>query len=352
MRVDPRQCDIIAPNLKRRYSGVTSTIMRLVPIQARDVAIATVGPRLPADVPQIRLRDIITMPRRGPRGARIWHARRNNEMLVGLILRAILRKRLRLVFTSASQRRHTGYTRWLIRQMDAVIATSAKSAAYLQCPATVIRHGIDTTAFAPTRDRAALRRKLGLDPAARLVACIGRIRPSKGTDLFVDAMIELLPDLPGTQALILGGVAPGFEAFAAGLRDRIDRTGLSDHLRFMPEVAPWEVAPWFQAVDLYVAPQRHEGFGLTPLESMACGTPVVATTAGAFEELLIDGETGLIVPAGDYPALRGAIARALADPARLARWAAAGPAHVAERFRIEGEAAAINAVYAQLLGKG
>ena len=82
---------------------------------------------------------------------------------------------------------------------------------------------------------------------------------------------------------------------------------------------------------------------------MACGTPVVATTAGAFEELVDQDRTGLIVPAGDYPALRDAIATALDDPGRRALWAAACAPHVAAGFRIEDEAAALNAIYRDLL---
>ena len=64
-------------------------------------------------------------------------------MIGGLALKYLLGKRLTLVFTSASQRRQTWLTRWLIRQMDAVVATSEKSASYLQVPAQVIMHGID-----------------------------------------------------------------------------------------------------------------------------------------------------------------------------------------------------------------
>ncbi len=64
---------------------------------------------------------------------RVWHARRNNEMLVGLLLRSMLRMPLKLVFTSAAQRRHTAYTRWLMRRMDAVIATSTRSGSFCRC---------------------------------------------------------------------------------------------------------------------------------------------------------------------------------------------------------------------------
>ena len=73
----------------------------------------------------------------------IWHARRNNEMIAGVLLRA-LGWPLKLVFTSAAQRHHTWITRWLIRQMDAIIATTEISASFLKREATVVMHGVDT----------------------------------------------------------------------------------------------------------------------------------------------------------------------------------------------------------------
>ncbi len=347
--VDPDALDVIAPNLKKRYSGVTSTVMRLVPLQARAIQIATVGPVLPAEVPQITVQQLIRLSRRGPNGARVWHARRNTEMLAGLALKWVMGKKLKLLFTSAAQRKHTGYTKWLISQMDALIATSGKSASFLDHPSTVIRHGINMSEFFPTEDKRAVRQRLGLDPDAQLIGCFGRIRPQKGNDLFVDAMIELLPDRPGTQAIIMGGVTQQFEGFVTDLKSKIAKAGLTDRIRFLPEDPGWTIAPWFQAVDLYVAPQRSEGFGLTPLEAMACACPVVATQAGAFEEQILPGETGLIVPCEDQAALTAAIAKALSDSERLITWGAKGHAHVKEMFNIEGEAAAINDVYRGLL---
>ena len=195
--LDPNRIDVIAPNFKRRLSGVTATIVRLLPLQARDIAIAAAAPELSAEVPQIRLSALLTMARRGPSGARVWHARRNTEMLGGLLLKHLLRKDLRLLFTSASQREHTAYSRWLIARMDRIVATSAKGARYLQHPADVILHGIDCDRFCPPRNRRAMQEKLGLGPGP-VIGCFGRIRAQKGTDVFVDAMIEALRDRPGT----------------------------------------------------------------------------------------------------------------------------------------------------------
>ena len=127
MQVEPGRVDVIAPNLKRRYSGVSSTVFRLVPVQAKTMSIAPTGPILPNDIPQYPLSKLPFISRSGPSGHRVWHARRNIEMLVGVLLKYVLRKRLKLVFTSAAQRRRGEYSRWLIRRMDAVIAASGKA---------------------------------------------------------------------------------------------------------------------------------------------------------------------------------------------------------------------------------
>ena len=140
----------------------------------------------------------------------IWHARRNNEMIAGVLLRA-LGWRLKLVFTSAAQRHHTWITRWLIRQMDAIIATSDISASYLKREATVITHGVDTDIYAPPADRAAAFAESGL-PGAYAIGCFGRVRAQKGSDVFVEAMCRLLPRYPDFSAVMVGAVDAGADA--------------------------------------------------------------------------------------------------------------------------------------------
>ena len=345
MAPDIRDIEVIAPNLKRRLSGVTATVVRLVPLQARMIGIAATGPGLSPHVPHLALRRMFLMPRNR---LRVWHARRNTEMALGLVLRGLFRRRLALLFTSASQRRHTGYTRWLIGRMDGLVATSERSARYLERRPEVILHGIDTAGFSPPADRAALRARLGLPADHAIIGCFGRIRAQKGTDAFVEAAITLLNDRPGATAIVMGRATEGHEGFLAGLRDRVGAAGLGGRIRFLPEVPVHEVADWYRALDLYVAPQRWEGFGLTPIEAMACGVPVVATRVGAFEEIVAEG-TGSLVPPGDIPALAEAIAPYLDDAEKRQRAGRAALAHVRARFRIEDEAAALVAVYRRLL---
>ena len=337
--------EVVAPNLKRRLSGVTATIARLLPVQARSIGIAATGPGLPPQVPGVSLWSVIVMSNRK---RRVWHARRNTEMLLGLILRHVLRKRLKLVFTSASQRHHTRYTRWLISGMDAVVATSRRTASYLERPAQVVLHGIDTGTFHPPADRRGLRHALGLSEGFA-IGCFGRIRHQKGTDVFVDAMLEVLPHHPDASALVMGRATEKHERYLQSLREKVARAGLEDRIRFLPE-APVDAMPrWYQTLDLFVAPQRWEGFGVTPLEAMACGVPVVATTVGAFDELVVEGRTGCLIPPGDVGQMRAAVSTALASPDLLRQWSAAARRHVEEGFRIEEEAAALNALYRHLL---
>lgn len=335
--------DVIAPNLKRRLSGVTATVVRLIPIQARQMAVVATGPGLPAGVPHLPLWRVALLPRDR---WRVWHARRNSEMVLGLMLRWGLGRRFRLLFTSAAQRDHKPFTKWLIARMDGVIATSAKAASYLQRPATVILHGVDTDVFAPA-DKAVLQRDLGL-PDGVIIGCFGRVRAQKGVDLLVGAALELLPSRPAVSVIFTGLVTPDNAGFHADLVARIAAAGLKDRIRFLGEL-PWDqVVRHYQALDLFCAPARWEGFGLTPLEAMACGVPVVAADVGAFDQLIVPG-VGTIVPPGDQAALTAALAGWLDDPARLAAGGLAARAHVLARHRIEGEADAICAVYRQLL---
>jgi mannosyltransferase len=348
--VDSAQIEVIAPNLKRRLSGVTSTVVQLVPLQARQLGIAAFGPGLPDSLPKLRWWQLPALWRRPRSGRpRIWHARRNVEMVAGLVLSRVLRMPMRLVFTSAAQRRHKPFTRWLIHRMDAVIATSARSGSFLDVPHTVIMHGIDLSAFRPPAPGVDRLDGAGL-AGLHAVGCFGRVRHQKGTDLFVDAMIALLPRYPDWVAVVTGRVTAEHVAFSTALKRKVAEAGLESRILFLGEVS--DIKPWYRRVSLYVAPSRTEGFGLTPLEAMASGAPVVASDAGAYAEMIVPGVTGTVVPAGDGAALTAAIEPYLADPHRTGAEGAAALAHVREAFPLEREADAIRSVYETVWARG
>lgn len=341
------QIAVIAPNLKRRLSGVTATVVRLIPVQARLIGIVTTGPGLPPDLPHLSLWRLPFLPRDR---WRVWHARRNTEMLLGLALRHLLRRKLKLLFTSAAQRHHKGFTRWLIARMNRVVATSARAKSYLQVPATVVMHGVDTAVFQPAPDRAALRTALGIPQDAVLLGCFGRIRAQKGVDLLVDAACTLLPSRPKVRLIFTGRVTEDNRAFHATQIARLTAAGIADRVQFLGEIAWQDVVRHYQALDLFVAPARWEGFGLTPLEAMACGVPVIAARVGAFETLVVP-QVGSLVAAGDATALTGALATWIDNPALLTAAGSAARAHIMAHHRIEDEAAALVAIYRQMLAE-
>lgn len=348
--LDIADVEVIAPNFKRRLSGVTTTVVQLIPLQSRSFGIVTLGPGLPASLPAIgwwQLWGLLRRPRQRP--FRIWHARRNVEMIGGVILRDVLRAPVKLVFTSAAQRDHKPFTKWLIRRMDAVIATNQRSAGFLEVPHTVILHGVNIEQFHPARDPQDDFAAANL-PGKRAIGCFGRVRHQKGTDLFVEAMIRLLPEFPDWTAVITGRVTVEHQSFAQDLQRKVAEAGLSERIFFLGEVP--DIKVWYRRVSLYVAPSRNEGFGLTPLEAMASGSAVVTSDAGAYTDLVLPGETGFVVPAGDGEALTSAIRAYLADPGMLEKHSANALADMHRRFPLEGEAAAIGKVYEALWAKG
>lgn len=345
--------EVIVFNLKRRYTGVSATVNALVPIQARQWRLAYCGTPLPHGMPGLTLRQAIALSRRPPAGRpfRIWHVRRDHEMAAGLWARDVLRLPVRLAFTSAAQHRHGWFPRWLISRMDAVIATTPKAASFVPNTTAVVPHGIDLTRFAPPPDKLAAWADSGL-PGRFGVGVFGRVRPDKGTDVFVDAMIAALPHLPDVTAVIAGRAMPQHEAYQRELQARIDAAGLSDRIRFLGEVPAAEVHRWYQRCLVCVACPRYEPFGLTPFEAAACGCAVVCSRTGAFEELVQPGVNGALVDTGDAAGLAAALRQVLADPQAAARMGQAARARVAGQFSLEREAAGIGAVYARLFATG
>ena len=343
----PAALDVIVPNLNWRYSGVTATNRTIAPLLAPRFAVAWLGGHTPAGLRRLDARALLSLRRQKSRPI-VWHARRNNEMAAGLALRA-LGWPLKLVFTSAAQRRHTRLTRWLIARMDAVIAPSPASASYLQRNATVILHGVDTERFRPPR-AGDVAPPGGPLPARYAIGCFGRVRAQKGTDVFVEAMCRLLPRYPEFCALVVGPVTPEHRGFEAELKARVRRAELNDRIRFLGERPIDELPTWHRRLLIYAFTSRNEGFGLTLLEAMASGVAVVAARAGAAEIVVKHGETGMLTPPGDADALTQAIEPLLRDPLRAAEMGGKARARVLAAFGAETEAERIGDVYSGLLG--
>lgn len=125
--------DLIVTNFNRNFTGVSSTAASVVRCQVDQYDLALAGHPLPGCPAPITKAQAATLSRTPPPGRpfTIWHVRRNPEMRTALWVRDVLRRPIRIVFTSAAIRRHSAFPRWLISRMDAVIATTEAAAGFV-----------------------------------------------------------------------------------------------------------------------------------------------------------------------------------------------------------------------------
>ena len=341
--------DVIVFNIKQRYTGVSATINALVPLQMHQWRLGYCGTTMSNGVEGMTAKQALALSRQPPPGRvfRIWHVRRDPEMMLGIFARDVLRLPIQLVFTSSAQHLHGRFPRWLISKMDAVISTTPLAASFVPNTTAVVPHGIDLSRFVPPSDKLKAWADSGL-PGSYGIGVFGRVRPDKGSDVFVDAMIEALPHLPGATAVIAGLAQPQHQAYQDELKAKIAAAGLSERIVFLGEVPAGQVHRWYQHCLLCVACPRYEPFGLTPFEAAATGCALVCSRTGAFDQLVLPGVTGELVDTGDAPGLAQAVQKVLADLPTTVQMGQAARDRVSQLFSLAKEAEGIGRVYQQL----
>jgi glycosyltransferase involved in cell wall biosynthesis len=206
---------------------------------------------------------------------------------------------------------------------------------------SVVPCGVDTSVFTP---RGAVAPRTG---RARLLV-LGRLVERKGQD---DA-VRALAAVPDAELVVVGG--PPADALDADpevrrLRALAADVGVADRLVFTGSVARDDVPAWVRSADVVLAVPWYEPFGITPLEAMACGRPVVATAVGGLVDTVADGVTGDLVPPRDPERLGAALAALLLHPARRSAYGAAGVQRARARYRWSRVVADTEAVYRQVL---
>lgn len=222
--------------------------------------------------------------------------------------------------------------RWNLRRATALASTSHAMAQQVR-RLTPERHDVAVTPFgvdlqrfapAPRRERGALT-----------IGIVKLLTPKYGIDLLLRAFAGLLRDadvraLPLPCRLLIVGDGPQRPALEALARD----LGIAPDTEFAGEVAHADVPGWLHRLDIYAAPSRldSESFGVAVIEAGACGLPVVVSDAGGLPEVVRDGETGLVVPRENVPALQAALKRLLLDAALRERLGRNGRAHVEREY--------------------
>src|SRR3954452_14777204 len=233
-----------------------------------------------------------------------------------------------------------------LRAVDQLIAVSrAQRGTYLRIgvPAdriSTVLNGIG--ARGPGPGRLAARRALGLDGDQPVVMTVGRLAPMKGHRYLLASTPDLVTRFPALALVIVGAghlrAQLAEQAAALGVADSVRLPGHRTDARLL-----------LDAADVFVLPSLHEGMPLVALEAMEVGLPVVGTRVIGCEEIVVNGETGLLVPARNAPALGRALAALLADPVLRRRLGRAGRRRYLEGFTRCRMAAQTLAVYTTVL---
>ncbi len=209
-----------------------------------------------------------------------------------------------------------------------------------------IRHGLppaDAPAPPEGEAREDVRREFSLPAEATVALTVARLSEQKGLADLVRAASLLAEARPDLRFLVAGR---GEEE--ASLRELAARLAVEDRVRFVGYRA--DVPRLMAAADLFLLPSRWEGFGLVLLEAMRAARAVVATRVGGIPEIVVDGETGVLVPPADPDSLAAGVLRILADPERTTALGRAGRARAEREFPLAGEVRAHADLYEALAG--
>jgi glycosyltransferase involved in cell wall biosynthesis len=246
--------------------------------------------------------------------------------------------------------------RRLTPRMDHLIAVSRAIVAKIEhegrvgAPVSLIYNGVDLARYAGAVASPTLRDEHRISADAPLVGVVARLEPEKGHPTLLDAWPRVLRDVPDGVLLVIGEGSrrPALEAQAHELGLLGAKRGAGRRVAFTG--ARDDVPALTAALDVAVLPSYREAQGLSILEAMALGRPVVASGVGGIPEMIEDGRTGLLVPPHDPGALAEAIVRVLQDAHLRQALGRAGHDLVAERFCLEQMVRSVEAIYDDAVG--
>lgn len=348
---DQRPIEVILGNSNKRFSGVTSTMLQTLAHQKHLAGVRVMGAHhLPDPSLAISFWQAARLLRKPlPDGSpRVFHARRNDEIIQALLLKHLFGAKIKILFTSTAQRHHSGFSRWLMSKVDSVISTCQAAASYLRTPPDkLIPHGIDAEGFQSAANKSEAWRALG-HPGNIGLGIFGRVRKQKGVHHFVKACIAVLPEFPEASAVVVGQITDDNRDFADQLAADIAAAGLSERIILRGELAFTEVKKYFSAVSVLAALSNNEGFGLTVLEGMASEAAVIATRAGAWPEIVREDIDGHLVEVDDVDAIADRMRCLLSNPAQTQAMGVQARQRVLENYTVQKEAATLVEHYRSL----
>ncbi|HEX8609355.1 MAG TPA: glycosyltransferase [Pedobacter sp.] len=213
---------------------------------------------------------------------------------------------------------------------------------------TIIPCGYNPDQFYPV-DKLQCRQRLGLKADDKIILQLGRIVPRKGIDNVIEAFVKVCQEIPNAKLLIVGGeeVAPGgFDKDELmELKKLAVALNVADRTTFVGQKEREVLRYYYNAADVFVTTPWYEPFGITPLEAMACGTPVIGSDVGGIKYSVQPGITGLLVPPKRADALADKIINLLQDENRCNQMSKNAIAHAARHFTWKGIASKMADLY-------
>ena len=245
------------------------------------------------------------------------------------------------------------FERLTSRWIDACICMTDEIAEYCRAHGVrarrllTIHDGIDCAEFRPGGGQA-VRRELGIPQDAPVAGIVGHLQEWKGQHLVVEAIARTRRRFPELRCIVVGGIHRRGVEYAEQLRERIAQPDLAGHVVLTG--ARRDVAACLDAMDVVIhASVVPEPFGRVLIEAMALGRPVVAPREGGPLVVVVDGETGVLVPPRDPVAIADALSALIADPARRAAMGRAGRARVEAEFDIRHHVRAMESLFDEVL---
>ena len=190
-------------------------------------------------------------------------------------------------------------------------------------------NGIDPAEFDSPPDAAAFRARHGIAAGTPIVLFLARVNRIKGVDFLVQSFALVHKRVPQALLLIVG---PD-DGYLGEVKRQVNALGIAEHVRFIGYLDGKEKLAAYRAASVYVLPSTYDIFGITLLEALACGTPVIATDGVGFADFMRQNNIGAVVNFGDTAALQAEIVRVLQQPVpELAARSAAGRRYVLENF--------------------
>jgi glycosyltransferase involved in cell wall biosynthesis len=307
---DPEKIDTAVWSLSDRSSLIALERLASAGVSFRNLSLSKLNPRSP-----LRLRSLL-----GREQPDVLHTHLQFSNTFGIAAAVSLGKNRPILVSHIHNDPFQHYTRWqrsaskiLASQVEAQVAltpsirdTTDRAFRYRAPRIEVISPGINLGIFDTSRANLAqveyFRRE-----ATRVIGTVGRLAEQKAIHILLEATPQLLKDEPSTRILIVGE-----GPLRQTLESQAKHLNITDSVTFAGYQS--DMVSVYKAMDVFVLPSRHEGFGLVSIEAMSMGVPVVATKVVGTVDVIQDGTTGLLIPFGDPIALTSAVSRLFSEP--------------------------------------